>query len=268
MSEEVSPTFALQASGTTPKAEADVVSHNVIEGSPDTADQGMSARQAADMQEQRLLAGKYKNVSDLEKGYLESQKKISSMPKQAAMGVEDILGAAQLDGESLAQNWMNDGQLNDDQYEALGRVGYSKQVVDAYFDGQVAKETASRLGQDYYQREAVKLSGGEDEWNGLQKWYIENHTQAQVENMNKKLDKQGEYTDAIKSMLWDFKMQSGQGFTNPLVEGQSMPNTTSGYTDVDEFVAAISKQKAQGRYDAHFLKRVENTPPHITKGVM
>lgn len=267
MSEEVSPTFSLQASGATPKADADVVTHAVIESTEDTADQGMSARQAHDMQEQRLLAGKYKNVSDLEKGYLESQKKISAGPKQGSMGVDEILSAASLDGGEVAQNWMSDGQLSIEQYESLERVGYSKQVVDAYFEGQVAKEQASRLGQDYYQREAIKISGGEEEWSGLQKWYIENHTQAQVEKMNSKLDQQGEFADAIKSMLWDFKMQSGQGFTKPLVEGEAMPNTTSGFNSVDEFVAAVGKQKTQGRYDAHFLKRVENTPSHITKGI-
>jgi hypothetical protein len=265
---ESSPTFELQASGSTPKAPADVMTHNVIEGVQDSGDMGMSARQAAD-QSERLLAGKFKTQAELEQGYLEAQKKISAPPQTADMGVQQIIEYAGLEEQSIVNNWVNDGQLSEDQYRAFEeKNGIHRSVVDDYLKNAFAAQDAQELSVDFYNRAAHQMAGGEEEWSSLQKWYIENHTQEQVTRMDNKLGDKKEYQSAIKEMLWDWKSAVGQGLVRPLVEGQQMPNATSGFSSVEEFVTAISAQKSQGRYDANFLKRVDNTPASITKGVM
>tara|TARA_Y100001973_G_scaffold86921_1_gene130370 strand:- start:343 stop:1155 length:813 start_codon:yes stop_codon:yes gene_type:complete len=270
MEGETNPTFSLQASGATPKAPADVHEQPLHQGQPDMADQGMSARAAADQAaEENLLAGKFKTQAELERGYLEAQKKLSSPPKTAEMGVQQIIENAGLTEESIVNNWINDGKLSEEQYQAFEQKnGIHRSLVDDYLRNQFAAQDAEHLSTDYYNRAAQQLAGGEEEWNSLQKWYVENHTQEQVQAMDKKLGDKRSYQGAIKEMLWDWKQAVGQGLVRPLVEGQQMPNTTSGFNSVQEFVAAISAQKQQGRYDANFLKRVENTPAHITKGVM
>ena len=95
---EVSPTFAAQATGGTPKAAPEVFTETPMDHIPE-AGEGMSARQANAMQneqpqsqqtgEERLYAGKYKSVEELEKAKIEADRFISEGRHQTSnMGLD------------------------------------------------------------------------------------------------------------------------------------------------------------------------------------
>ena len=273
---EVSPTFAAQATGGTPKAAPEVFTETPMDHIPE-AGEGMSARQAHSMQngeqdqetgEERLYAGKYKSVEELEKAKIEADRFISEGRHQTSnMGLDEMLTAAQVDGKEVFQNFVQDGHLTDEQYAQFAQIGFSREVTDTFLKGQVAIAQNGQYAQHQMRTHAANLAGGEQQLNGLMEWAAQNMGEAQIDSLNARLASPDQYEGAIKELLWDYKQQSGRGFAEPLVQGQSMPNTSSGYTSVNDFLAAMTKVRQQGYVDETTKRRIANTPAHIQQGI-
>ena len=160
-----SPTFGIQAAGTTPAhGERQVVESSLVPeeqpGAP--VEQEQSARMYAD---------KYQSVEDLEKGYTELHQKFSeARPKTSDMTIEAVLEAAGVRSDEMFNNFKNDGRLSEDQYTKMGDVGFSRTVIDQYLNGQIAIAQNGVYAQDRMLRHAHELSGGEEEFSGLMRW--------------------------------------------------------------------------------------------------
>lgn len=274
---EVSPTFAAQATGGTPKAAPEVFTETPMDHIPE-AGEGMSARQAASMQDgqsmgeltdgERLYAGKYKSVEELEKAKIEADRFISEGRHQTSnMNLEELLTASQVDGKEAFQNFVQDGKLTDEQYAKMAKVGFSRDFTDAFLKGQVAIAQNGQYAQHQMRSNAENMAGGPEQFEGLMTWASMNLSDERVDQLNARLAKPDQYEGAIKELMWDYKQQSGRGFAEPLVQGQSMPNTSSGYTSVDEFLGAMTKLRQQGYVDETTKRRIANTPAHIQQGI-
>ena len=101
-------------------------------------------------QEPAKFAGKYESVEELEKGYLELQKKNSSQeeptqevsdsteeatPTSASEVYGEYIGSrldeAGVDYQGMNTKWQETGKLDDDDYTALEGAGFSKDMVEA-----------------------------------------------------------------------------------------------------------------------------------------
>lgn len=255
---EVSPTFAVQAGGETPKAPA--VVHEEAREVTGEKDAPMNARQWAD---------KFNSPEDLEKSYLELQKKLGeSQPKTSDMDLDGLLGHIGLDGGELAQQWMDQGKLTEEQYSAFQNVGLGRNVVNEFLTGQQARATNTGYIQKEARSQAEQMAGGAEELDNLFNWAGKRYQDdpKALERINERLGDPKQYQGMIKELLYDFKVQSGAGFTQPLVEGQAMPNVASGFSSVDEFVSAMKTAREQG-FSKSFLNRLKNTPAHIKQGI-
>ena len=108
--------------------------------------------------EEPLLAGKYKTVDDLVKGYkeLESERnRPEPEPEAVAEEAEpaeqsddapdansiygEYIGSrlteAGIDFQNMNSRWQETGQLSDDDYNELGNAGFGRDMVDAYLSG-------------------------------------------------------------------------------------------------------------------------------------
>jgi len=100
--------------------------------------------------EEKLLAGKYKNQEELEKAYLELQKKQSQPPEQREEVAESQLQSAKeiygdfvggkleeagVDYGNMNERWQKNGKLEDSDYESLQSAGFDKDMVESYLDG-------------------------------------------------------------------------------------------------------------------------------------
>ena len=219
--------------------------------------------------EEKLFAGKYKSIEDLEKGYDELNKKLSQMkPDTGDMTIEQILESAQLNNMDIVTNWQKDGKLTDEQYSKLASVGYGKSVVDTYLKGQSAQAQNSIYAQEQIKQHAHKLAGGEQEYNGLMRWAAVNLPEQRQTELNERLAQTESYEGAIKELLYDYKMATGTAAgRSEILAGQAMPNVSDGYKTTDEFLSALAQAKRQGYKDAAFLNRLKNTPQHIVQGI-
>tara|TARA_Y100000310_G_scaffold219851_1_gene221284 strand:- start:132 stop:689 length:558 start_codon:yes stop_codon:yes gene_type:complete len=183
------------------------------------------------------------------------------------MDVNTLVESAGLKPEDIATNWQAEGQLTDAQYQSFAKMGISRNMVDTYLHGQSAIFQNGQYAQEQIQRQAHDMVGGVEEWQNLTNWYSQNNNESTVNSMNDRLGDPNQWQDAVKSMLWDYKMQAQQGFTQPLLQGDRMPNTSSGFESVNELMQAMSKVRAQGRTDEAFKRRLANTAPHILQGI-
>ena len=171
--------------------------------SPDQKDQALIEEQPQS-QEPPKLAGKYDNVQELEKGYAELQKKLSSQeendtpevseskeeaaPANASEIYGEYIGSrldeAGVDYQGMNTKWQETGKLDDDDYTALEGAGFSKDMVEAYLDGvQYRAEQDSQLAAK--EVAAIKNEfGGEQVYNQMITWAAGNLDKGEVEAFN------------------------------------------------------------------------------------
>lgn len=161
---------------------------------------------------EQLLAGKYKSVEELEKGYQELQKAFSSRQKEESESestestpegdpnvdlperqpeAEEAQGEDldSIDFEKYTNSIAENGALTEDDYKELAeKHKLPKAVVDTYVSGLQA-EVATRVDA------AVKAVGSEEEFNTVRQWAAQslsedefNATQRAIQNAQSAAD--------------------------------------------------------------------------------
>ena len=131
----------------------------------------------------KLLAGKYKNVEELEKGYKELEKKLgskASVEKQQEQA-KDIVESTDLSFDKYTQEFTESGTLSEDSYKELASKGIPKAIVDQYIDGFKA----------YQELETIKLQnavygfvGSEQAYNEIIQWASQNLSEEDIKAFN------------------------------------------------------------------------------------
>lgn len=165
------------------EAEARAAAASNPAGDFDNAASAPEAAAQAAPEEPATLAGKFKDAKELEKAYLELQKKLGdNAPKEepqakTADEASKLIGPEALDG--YVQEFRKDGTLSDKSYKDLEKMGFGKAVVDAYIEGQraVAEKQAEAVyttvgGKESFQKviewAATNLPADEQEaFNGI-----------------------------------------------------------------------------------------------------
>jgi len=142
--------------------------------------------------EEKLLAGKYKSQEELEKAYLELQRKQSQPPEQREEVAEsqpqtakeiygDFVGGkleeAGVDYGNMNERWQKTGKLEDADYEQLEGAGFTREMVESYLDGvqyrttkdnQLSVQQATDLQNEY---------GGAERYKQMTEWAAQNFTE-------------------------------------------------------------------------------------------
>lgn len=147
--------------------------------------------------EESLLAGKFKSAEELEKAYKELESKLGkssdtpddsalptaddNTPKVAAVEntkeAADMLTGKGLDISTFTREYETQGQLSEESYTALATKGISKDMVDAYINGQ-------RVLLDSQINEVKQDVGGEVNYNKILAWAATGLTDKEKESYN------------------------------------------------------------------------------------
>lgn len=139
---------------------------------------------------EKLFAGKYKTVEEMEKGYLELQKlasrknankeegevkpNVSNTPEGEA---KQTLEKAGLDFDKYSNEIVAEGVLSEDSYKELESKGFPKSMVDAYVEGQ--KALAEKTNQSIYE-----VVGGQQAYTEMLQWAAGNLSQEEIDSFN------------------------------------------------------------------------------------
>ena len=198
-----------------------------------------------------LLAGKYKDVSELEKAYTELQSKMGQQETpppevEAEQGEEnptpsttdeakETVEAKGLDFDGLYNEYGENGSLSPETYSRLEQAGLSKEVVDSYIKGQdaIQQQTVNALQAEV---------GGEEHYKAMIEWAGSNLTESEQTAFNTTLDNVESAKFAIQGLNARYKAASPQ-----LIGGNRTSGATSGssrgFTTKSEMMEAMSSSK-------------------------
>lgn len=221
-------------------AERQAATANEPAGDFGTESSGSKADPQASPEEPAPLAGKFKDAKELEKAYLELQKKLGDKApteEKVAKAAEDaskVIGPEALD--DYVQEFRRDGSLSEKSYKTLEQMGFGKQVVDAYIEGQ--KAVAEK------QAEAVYTTvGGRESFQKVIEWASSSLGADEVEAFNSIMSSGDPKaaTFAVKNLAARFEAENR---TPSRIEGKPT-GAQIGFRSTSEMVSAMSDPRYQ-----------------------
>lgn len=194
--------------------------------------------------EERMLAGKYNSVEELEKAYLEAQKKISTpeedtesqgeeeeAPQETDEAKEAVENAG-LDFTAFDNEYQETGQLSDDTFNALEEAGIPRNMAEAYIAGQeaIAQNTITTL------QDSV---GGEAEYNSMLEWAEESLPEVEIAAFNNSLTDLESTQFAINGLYARYSAEKGPN----LIKGNQNTSQSGGYASKQEMMLDMVNPK-------------------------
>lgn len=154
-----------------------------------------------------MLAGKFKDQDALVEGYKNAESMIGKQSTQikelndrlaelekGKTSDADATGAQDEDDNASDQGKADEGfnfkkyetefyeneKISEASYKELEKAGFDRQTIDTYIEGQKAL-------RDNFRKEAFSAVGGEDNFNALAEWAVDNLSEAEVDSYEKML---------------------------------------------------------------------------------
>ena len=216
-------------------------------------------------EQEQLLAGKYKNAEDLEKAYVELQKKLggqgdetsettgdtepsdSKEDTEETKEVNEDSPAVALINEASAEYYANDNKLSPETIEKFQSMS-SQDLVNAYLELQQNQPAQQQAAVDMTDADinSIKNSvGGEAEYSKIVGWAGENLDKSSTDAFDSIVETGN--ADAIKLAISGLKSQyeNANGYEGRMLSGKAPQTSGDVFRSQAEVVAAMSDP----RYD-------------------
>ena len=248
-----------------------------------TAEEQDSLQVGEQMAEQQgeLLAGKYKNAEDLEKAYVELQKKLGdkdgvSQEGQETQEVETeesddpqlykedgsvnyesvsrdygetlstLFKEKNVDPYSIADHfYKNNGQISQEMHDQLTGAGIAKEAVDAYLAGRAQDMGMNSQIAQTDINSIYQSVGGEQKYKTLMNWASQNLSQDSINSFDN-LVNTGDANSiqlAVNGLVAQY--QNDNGYEGRMLTGKAAKTNTDVYQSQAQLVEAM----ADPRYD-------------------
>jgi hypothetical protein len=206
-------------------------------------------RAAAEQQE--MLAGKFKDAEELEKAYIELQKKLGETNEDEGLQREEEPAEEEVEvspAQELITNasaeYAEKGELSAEMMEQFSSMS-SQELVDAYvaMQGQLPTPTAdlTEAETNIIKNEA----GGDEGYTNLMQWSGENLDPADIEAFDSLVDSGNSRLIRLAVAGLKAEMEKAVGFEGELATGRA-PTTTA---DVFRSQAEVVEAMSDPRYD-------------------
>ena len=222
-------------------------------------------------EQQNLLAGKYKNAEELEKAYLELQKKQGETSTEEAQPettteeppqyytedgsvnydtakevygekLSDIFQNSEIDPFAMNEHFAkNEGSLTDEMYQQLETAGLTRGLVDSYLEGVRQKtgiqpQAEAATLSDAEIAEVHGIAGGKDGYEQLMNWASDNMSDDDAKSFDEVIEtgNKAAVTFAVKALMGQY--EDAVGRDSNLVQGKASDNTGDVYRSMAEVV--------------------------------
>lgn len=225
-----------------------------------TADEQDSLQIGEQLQaeQEQLLAGKYTNAEELEKAYIELQKKLGDSDEgdeeevseddgEVSEETETEYSEAQTLISNASQEYAETGQISDEMFEQFGEMS-SQDLVEAYMNIQANAPEAVADELSESEVNSIKNSvGGDQAYDSVMQWAGENLDPDQVDAFDN-IIATGNST-AIQMMVNGLKAQydSSNGYEGRMLSGKS---ANTGSSDVFRSQAELVSAMSDSRYES------------------
>jgi len=199
-------------------------------------------------QENELLAGKYRSAEELERGYLELQKRLSGkqeeeVPEAAPEEPQDTEEPEEVD---LYDSIMESYRTGEWDPELVGKVENMSPVDVANMflqNQQEAVQTPQATSSDIEQiQESV---GGTSEYQNMIQWAGQNLSEQEVAMYDQVMDRGDPLAMFFAAQALNARYQDAVGYDGEMLTGSAPRNTADAFRSQAELVAAMSDP----RYD-------------------
>jgi len=214
--------------------------------------------------QEQLLAGKYENAQQLEKAYIELQKKLGEdgqeiQDNKAEAEQEEVLQetseeepttyseGAELITSASDEYYANDGKLSDETLNKFSSMS-SQELVQAYIE--VTKNNPQQMADpvdisDAQINEVKNYAGGEQAYSNMVDWASTNLDAASIQAFDNVVNTGS--VDAIKFAVNGLKAQyeAANGYEGTMLSGKAPSSNKDVFRSQQELVAAMSDR----RYD-------------------
>jgi len=221
---------------------------------PDEQDSLQIGEQLQEEQEQ-LLAGKYTNAEELEKAYMELQRKLGDSDEGDEEEVSEDEGeeveeteAEYTEAQTLisnaSQEYAETGNISDEMMEQFGEMS-SQELVEAYMNIQANAPEAVAEELSESEVNSIKNSvGGDQAYDNVMQWAGENLDPDQVDAFDNIIATGN--SNVIQMMVNGLKAQydSSNGYEGRMLSGKSANASSSDvFRSQAELVAAMSDSR-------------------------
>ena len=200
-------------------------------------------------QEQQLLAGKYKSAEELERGYLELQKRLSSKEEPEVEAQEEAPQEEEQPEENdevdLYDTIMESYRTGEWDPELVSKVeGMNPvDVANMFLEKSGATQTPQATSDDIAQiQESV---GGDTEYQNMIQWASQNLSEQEVAMYDAVMDRGDPLAMFFAAQALNARYQDAVGYDGELLAGTAPKNTADVFRSQAELVAAMSDP----RYD-------------------
>ena len=215
-------------------------------------------------EQEQLLAGKYKNAEDLEKAYVELQKKLGGQGDEDSKATGDSesdeseedseetketnenSAAVNLITEASAEYYANDNTISAETIEKFSQMS-SKDVVNAYIEmqkNQPAQQAATPVEMSDADINTIKNSvGGDQQYDNIVTWAGQNLDKSSIAAFDGIVETGN--ADAIKLAISGLKAQyeNSNGYEGRMLTGKAPKTSNEGFRSQAEVVRAMSDPK-------------------------
>ena len=203
-------------------------------------------------QQEKLLAGKYKDASELEKAYMELQSKLGEQNTEEVSAEDEQPEETKLsDGASLITNaqqeyYDNGNKLSDETLAKFSEMS-SSELLQAYIELNSDNPAQAEVDDisDAQISEIKQSAGGEQAYANVVNWAKSNLDSSQTEAFDEVVNTGS--VQAIKLAVAGLKAEydKANGVEGRMVTGKTAPNKGDVFRSQAELVAAMS----DARYD-------------------
>ena len=229
-----------------------MVENSVTFKEPETGPEAPIEEASQDNQDRPdWLPEKFKNAEDMAKSYNELEKKFSSGTRDEAPAEPEASTEETPPTENSLTKFSNEfaskGELSEDSFGELEKLGYPKEMVDTYLAGVKSSETADVNA-------VMDIVGGDEGYNDLTGWAKDNMPTKELELYNSMVA--GSTDNAKMAVEWLMSKREGaEGVEPNLLSGKSKGAPKDEYRSTAEVVAAM-KDTRYGK-DTAYTKDVE-----------
>ena len=231
-----------------------------------SAEEQDSLKVGEQMQEAQdnLLAGKYKNAEELEKGYLELQQKLSSnQPAEEAQPEQTEESAEPTILDRIWEESTKQEEFSPELTEEISKMS-STELANMYLDYRQANEGAEPA-RDFSKDEITQLQGvvgGQENYTNMIDWAQKSLNETEV-NMFDAVMAKGDPLAAffaVRSLAYAYN--DAVGYDGNVVQGKAPRQNTDQFRSQAEVVAAMGDPRYENdpAYRRDIMEKLERSP--------
>ena len=219
-----------------------------------------------EQEQQQLLAGKYRNAEELERGYLELQSKLGDQQSEPQPQQEQPVTIADKLAQAY-QSYNSDKKFDVNDFEDISK----EDLIKAFFEN--SEEVSEDNTSDESSADGPELSdaqvtdmqnrvGGSEQYRQMMEWAVQNFPKSDIEAFDSIIDSANMTqiamaVDAVAKRYYD-----ANGIDGNLVQGRAAPNKAQSYRSQAELIADMNDPRYDNdpAYRNDIMNKLANSP--------